>query len=152
MVWREGEKIIKKLLPILFVLIITSCSKEVSENQLVERDGLYYEVNFQKPFSGRSVNYFDDGTLQNKSNFKDGKRDGLHEFYDENGPMEQYNYKDGKLDGPSIVFHENGSILSKYNFKEGKFHGTVEYFGYEGQLIERTCYQDDETVDMSYCE
>ena len=60
----------KKLLPILFVLIITSCSKEVPFEKLVKRDGLYYEVNSTIPFSGSSVNYFDDGTLQNKSNFK----------------------------------------------------------------------------------
>ena len=144
----------KKLLPILFVLIITSCSPppEVDWDQLVEREGVYYEVYSQIPFTGSSISYDGNGQLSTKRNYTDGEFDGLHEFYDENGPMEQYNYKDGKLDGPSIVFHENGSILSKYNFKEGKFHGTVEYFGYEGQLIERTCYQDDETVDMSYCE
>ena len=135
----------KKLLPILFVLIITSCSPppEVDWYQLVEREGVYYEVNSQIPFTGSSISYDGNGQLSTKTNYTDGELDGLYEFYSENGLMEQHNYKDGKLDGPSIMFYENGSILSKYIFKEGKLHGTVEYFDYEGELLKSQTYRND---------
>ena len=48
----------KKLLPIIFILIFSSCSKEVSSDKLVERQGVIYEVNSQTPFSGISVEYY----------------------------------------------------------------------------------------------
>ena len=117
----------KKLLPILFVLIITSCSKEVPSDQLVERDGLYYEVNSQKPFSGSSVNYFDNGTLENKLNFKDGKLDGLIESYFENGQLNlKGNYINGLEDKLFLSYFDNGQLESKRNWKDGKKEGVFE--------------------------
>lgn len=86
---------IKKLLPILFVLIITSCSKEVPEDRLVERNGMKYEVNSQTPFSGTSFNN-ENGQLNWRINFKDGKEDGLTEAYFENGELESIScFKNG---------------------------------------------------------
>ena len=46
----------KKLLPIIFILILSSCSKEVPLEvpleQTVERNGITYEVNSEEPFTG----------------------------------------------------------------------------------------------------
>ena len=76
-----------KLLPILCFLIIASCSKEIPSDQLVERNGIYYEVNSQTPFSGRVVSYHENGQLKWKRNYKDGNRDGLSELYGEDGQL-----------------------------------------------------------------
>ena len=224
----------KKLLPILFVLIITSCSKEVPSDRLVERDGIYYEVNSQTGFTGTSISYYENGQLEEKRNYKSGKENGLKEEFYKNGQIkEKQNYKNGKRDGPWIWFWENGSIFQKgffiegkqegvfelrtddgssveiktyrnglrdglttntmmilnriddqfewysvvnykdgelhglvesthdYSyekiknrmyFKEGKLDGTFESFDEDGQLIQRTCYQDGDEVVMSYCD
>ena len=63
----------KKLLPILFVLIITSCSKEVPSDRLVERDGIYYEVNSQTGFTGTSISYYENGQLKEKITYTNGE-------------------------------------------------------------------------------
>ena len=63
----------KKLLPILFVLIITSCSKEIPSDQLVKRSDLYYEVNSKKPFTGKMVSYYENGQLKYEGSLSDGK-------------------------------------------------------------------------------
>ena len=76
-----------KLLPILCLLIIASCSKETSFDQLVKRQGIYYEVNSQTPFSGRVVSYHENGQVEFRRNFKDGKIEGLSEWYNENGQL-----------------------------------------------------------------
>ena len=114
----------KKLLPILFVLIITSCSKEVPSDQLVIRDGIFYEVNSQTPFSGTSLSYNNDGQLEYREHFKDGKVDGLVEEYHENGQLKvRTNYKDGKRDGLRETFDVNGNPVSKGNYTDGELDG-----------------------------
>jgi len=76
----------KKLLPIIFILILSSCSKEVPLEQTVERNGITYEVNSEESFTGTTVQFHKNGQLRSKTNYKDGKReDGLYETYDENG-------------------------------------------------------------------
>ena len=87
-----------KLLPIPCLLIIASCSKEINEDQLVKREGIYYEINSQTPFSGRVVAYHKNGQLEGKVIFKDGKRNGFMEYYSENGELHgKYCYKNDEI-------------------------------------------------------
>ena len=50
----------KKLLTTLCLVFLVSCSPppEVPSNQLVERQGVTYQVNSEKPFTGISVEYY----------------------------------------------------------------------------------------------
>ena len=48
------------------LVAIGGCSKEVPRDQLVERDGVKYEINSQTPFTGSSERYYDNGQLQSK--------------------------------------------------------------------------------------
>ena len=59
----------------------------------------------RKPFTGCSVDYYDNGQLRSKENWKDGKPDGLWEEY-----------------------HDNGKLSSKGNFKKGELNGLWEYY------------------------
>jgi antitoxin component YwqK of YwqJK toxin-antitoxin module len=71
--------------------------KEVLSYKLVERQGVIYEVNSQTPFTGSSVDYYENGELQSRENYKDGEKDGLWEWFYKNGQLEErINYKDGK--------------------------------------------------------
>ena len=49
------------------------CSKEVPSDQLQDRNGVKYEVNSQTGFTGSSVDYFENGQLQFKTNYKNGE-------------------------------------------------------------------------------
>lgn len=111
----------KKLLPILFVLIITSCSKEVPLEQTVERNGITYEVNSEEPLTGTTVLFHENGQLSYKGNFKDGKMEGLWEGYHQNGQVHyKGNYKDGERDGLWESYDVNGNLESKDNYKDGE--------------------------------
>ena len=80
---------------LLGLLVLGGCSKEGP--QIVERDGIYYEVDSQTPYSGSSVSYHENGQLEASGNYKDGKMEGLHELYYENGQLEfKGNFKDGE--------------------------------------------------------
>tara|TARA_Y100000768_G_scaffold362046_1_gene320553 strand:- start:444 stop:941 length:498 start_codon:yes stop_codon:yes gene_type:complete len=129
---------IKKLLPILFVLIITSCSKEVPEDQLVERDGLFYEVNSQKPFNGTLVSYHDNGQLKLRSNYKNGKLEGLSENFHDNGQLRSEGYfQDWKQIGSFKIFFDNGRLQWVLNYEDGQLIGLENYYR-NGQLQIKT--------------
>ena len=97
---------------LLTLLVLGGCSNEYSKEQLVERGGLIYEVNSQIPFTGSNEWFYEDGQLQRKRNYKDGKEDGLYESYHENGQLKsKRNYKDGKEEGLSENYDENGKAI-----------------------------------------
>ena len=144
---------IKKLLPILFVLIITSCSKEVPSDQLVERGNVVYEVNSQTPFTGSSVSSFYNGQLREKTNYKNGKENGLYESYHENGQLKlKGNFKNGEVDGLIERYFENGQLGSRQNYTDGEKDGLQQIYKRNGKLIKSQCYQDGYEVAMSHCE
>ena len=106
---------------ILLVFGIVSCSKEISSDQLVKRNGITYEVNSQTPFNGRRVSYYDNGQLRGKGSFKDGELNGPYESYYENGQlMWKRNFKDGKLDGLWEEFDEEGNLTKTEEWKDGE--------------------------------
>ena len=112
----------KKLLTILCLVLLVSCSNEVPDDQLVERQGITYEVNSTTPFTGSSVGYHDNGQISSKGNYKDGKLDGLvEEFYLPSGLLwNRKNYKDGKLDGLVEYFSPYGILNGIEEYKDGK--------------------------------
>ena len=143
----------KKLLTILCLVLLVSCSNEVPPDQLVERNGITYEINSTTPFTGSSVGYHDNGKLKEKGNYIDGKEEGLQESFWENGQLwDRENYKDREPDGLWESFHENGQLSLKQNYKDGKEDGLEEYFKEDGSFWFNNCYKNGEKVDMSYCE
>ena len=102
----------KRLLTILCLVLLSvhSYSQEIlideefsrksglPRNQLVERQGIKYEINSTTPFTGSSVVYHDNGQLLSRGNFIDGKLNGLGEIFDENGNLTKTEtYRDGEL-------------------------------------------------------
>ena len=105
-----------KHLLIIFSLLLTSVSwsKDVDWNDLIKRDGLWYEKFTNEPFTGNST-----GLKQGK--VKDGKKDGEWLYYYENGQLYLKNtYKEGKKDGERLKYYDNGQLMEKGNYKEGK--------------------------------
>jgi antitoxin component YwqK of YwqJK toxin-antitoxin module len=141
----------KKLLPILFILIITSCSKEIQLDQLVERNGLSYEVNNEEPFTGSTLSFHPNGQLESRIEYKNGLRDGLSETFNENGQiLESENYKENILNGLYERFHENGQLRVKVIFKnELPIDGQVESFFENGVLMSRKTYKEGKLTGLS---
>ena len=98
------------------------------------------------------------GVLTERTNFKNGKQNGLYEIYSfEKCPIspsqicsnsnssllkERGNVKDGKKNGLSETFHDNGQLDVRGNYKDGKEEGLWEFFYENGQLDVRGNYKD----------
>ncbi|MDC6460803.1 toxin-antitoxin system YwqK family antitoxin [Gammaproteobacteria bacterium] len=141
----------KKLLSILCLLITASCSKEVSQDQLVERgffgssssNRLTYEINSQTPFSGMSIQYYKNGQLKDKANYKEGKKEGLSQTFYSNGQVEyETTYKGGERVHEKWYYEIGGRLKDKTNYKDGKREGLSEsYFG-DGSLNDKSLYKN----------
>ena len=108
-------------------------------DDLVIREGLYYEKFTDVPFSGKIeglqrgsfkdgkkdgpwVRYRDDGQLRDKGTFKDGKLHGPYVRYWTNGQLwEEGTYKDRKMDGHWVTYFEDGTVNEEYTgtYKDG---------------------------------
>ena len=127
-----------KHLLIIFSLLLTSVSwsKDVDYNDLVKRDGLYYEKFTNEPFTGKTT-----GRIQN--NYMNGKFEGEWLEYHENGQLKiKRNYKDGKLEGESLWYHKNGQLESKGNFKEDEKEGEWLHYRSNGKLWRKYYYKE----------
>ena len=110
----------KRLLTILCLVLLVSCSNEVPSDKLVERQGIKYEVNSTTPFTGSSVTYHENGQLSTKVSLKNGKPDGLWEGFYENGQLkERGNIKDLKQDGLVEYFDKEGNLTETEEWKDG---------------------------------
>jgi len=106
---------------ILFVSVIVGCSREVNMESTVTRDGLVYELDSDKPYTGIAFSYRADGQLSGTANYKDGKWHGsLIWFYDDGQIRGTGNYKDGREHGEAILYYENGQTKSMQNYLDGK--------------------------------
>lgn len=126
----------KKLLSIsLLSLLLVSCGKEVSIDKLQTRGGKFYEINHQKPFSGKVFYKLPNGQILLKGKIDDGLRDGKWVFYHKNGALEkEINYKDGKEDGKVELFDFNGKKRGILNFKDGKLNGEYKIIDSNGTV------------------
>ena len=107
-----------------FFLFLASAAfgKTLNNADLIEKDGLYYQKDTGKPFTGKVSNDFKHDKIM--GHVKAGKRLGLWEFYHPNGELRaKGKYKDGKYQGQWEWYFLGGKLESKGPFKDGKYNG-----------------------------
>ena len=93
-----------------------NCPEVVDIQDLVERDGRYYQKFTKVPFTGKTS-----GRRQGLMN--DGKWNGPYVSYHDNGQLRSKGtYKDGKQEGPWVFYFSDGSRSNRLTgtFKNGK--------------------------------
>ena len=132
-----------------FVLCLISSiawGETVKPTDLVDRNGIYYEKFNYKPYSG-SVKGTDEYGYIVKGNYKDGKEEGIWEFYYDNGQIySKPTYKDGKLHGYYEEYLSNGQLERKLTYKNGKLDGVWEEYNENGKLNYKITYKNGERV------
>ena len=101
------------------------------ETTLVNRKGVFYTNDTNKPYSGPVFSLYDDGKKKEEGIFKDGKSDGVRTEWNWNGQKgSEGNYRDGKQDGKATIWHENGQKSDEVTYKDG-------------ELISEKCWDED---------
>ena len=88
----------------VFLCPSLALGEEVTLDDLVETDGLFYKKSTDVPFTGKV-------TGQEQGTFKNGKKEGPWVDYWENGQLKMKgDYKNGKTEGPWVGYNEDGTV------------------------------------------
>ena len=121
-------------------VIFCGCSKKekvervLSLDKIQVRNGVFYEVNQEAPFTGLSQDFYPSGQKKAEVSYKDGKLHGAQATWHENGQKSlEANFKDAKKHGVEAAWYDNGQKLLTANFKDAKKHGAQAAWYESGQ-------------------
>lgn len=124
----------KSVLICLFLSILPPMSWAMTMDELVKREGLYYEKFSDVPFTGEV-----DGIQQ--GSISKGLKGGKWTVFHRSGQLsEKGNFSDGKKSGEWSFYHENGEVSARGNFLKDERNGAWKYFGEDGSLDEKGNY------------
>ncbi len=112
----------------------------VDWDSIEDRNGLSYQPNESKPFSGWAKGMYDSGQVEFLGQFKNGKHDGPYMSWYENGQKWlEGTFKDGKRDGLGTQWHENGQKWLEGTFKDNE-PVSAKYWNFKGEEV-KTLWQ-----------
>jgi len=105
----------------ILVLLLAACSSEkMNFSKLQDRNGLFYLVNSEKPFSGEVVSYIN-GRAEFEGTIENGLRSGKWTYYYPTGQKKMEGlYNEGLKDGTWTYWKENGQQDVVEVYKYGK--------------------------------
>ena len=145
------------LTSVVFVVLLfpsLALGEEVTLDDLVKTDGLFYKKFTDVPFTGKItgseqgkikngkkegpwVTYWTNGRVWVKGDYKNGEREGPWVFYYDNGQLHMKgDFKNGEEEGPLVVYYENGRLSFKGNYKNGEKDGPWVYYHEDGTVNE----------------
>ncbi len=100
------------------------------------KDGIAYEINTGKPFTGELLEKHKNGKKESEINYKDGKLHGLFTGWYENGQKRfEIKYKNGKKQGVKTWWYKNGKKEFEINYENDKKHGPAINWNKNGQIV-----------------
>ena len=93
----------------------------IPDGHFLIKNGLVYQQSSTEPFTGIVEWFYDNGQLEIRGYFKDGKKEGLWERFWGNGQLEIRAYSiDGKEEGLWEYFDEDGELTKSETYKDGE--------------------------------
>lgn len=131
---------------LIVLLIFSMCipvSGQTHMNDLVKINGLWVKKGETKPYTGKYIDLYDDGTMKGEGEFKDGQFNGIRIMYNEDGKKNfERNYKARKYEGLSIEYYPGGQIKQEAYFKKGEQNGVLKTYYDNGQVHVITTISD----------
>lgn len=89
---------------------------------------------------GISSEYFPDGTLQLRGDWRHGLPEGEHQHYHATGKLSEATvYRDGKqVDGPVQTFDKNGKLSTSYTLRDERIEGEMFTYFSDGKISSRS--------------
>lgn len=134
---------------LITVMVLISCAAaEISEDKLQHRNGLFYAVGEETPFTGKAVSFYrDSGQKRTEKEIKDGKFEGYQGSWYANGQLRsEIVYRDGLRNGTSTEWHPNGKKKTFANYKNDKLESIYINWDSTGQKSVFGLYENGEQV------
>ena len=129
-----------KIAPLhLALCILVGCSSSQKVTEAYESGQLGPEAYMldEGLTDGLWATWHENGQMQARGQFKNGKGEGLWSYWEEDGRFATGQWKKGRRDGRWADWHQNGAIKSEGQLKNGKREGLWTYWHENGvQLAE----------------
>ncbi|MDD2046969.1 toxin-antitoxin system YwqK family antitoxin [Pseudomonas putida] len=129
----------------LAAVVLTGCSAEIDNAEVMTRNGLIYKYGDTDPFSGRVVNTpigLPGISALCNSQVEKGRYSGISECFYNSQKVYEVEYAAGIKNGTETVFDaKTGAKVSVKNWKSGRLDGTVEEYQ-NGVLTHRKAFKD----------
>ena len=147
----------KTSLLFLSIIVFVGCTKSVDESTLIEKNGVLYESDSDKPYSGEVFDLYYNGEKFYTGSFEQGKLVGDYVYYRKDGQIQEpLNSNDVKIKNEltySSISDEpfSGEVVSLYStgekvfstvFLNGYQNSDYLYFKKDGSIQEPLNYKD----------
>lgn len=139
---------LKNVLAIFGLAFLLACSNNdgirvVEENFPNGKEKIvrYYKDSKNEKILLSEEQYYDNGQIKSKGDFKNNQRHGLWTYWYENGNVwSEGKFKNGLSHGFRKVYHLNGEIYYEGKYKNDKPIGTWTFWDEEGRFIKEHKY------------
>lgn len=119
-----------------------------SMNQMEVRDAVWYRNGY--PYTGKYIDYYNNGKKQNEGSLVNGKLDGeLNVYYKTGIKRSTTNYKQGARDGNWTDYYQNGTLRSTSEFINDKRTRTGKSYFIYGQIMQELKLKNATRYDTS---
>ncbi len=135
------------LIVLISMIILLSCSKPIDEDSMVVRDGIVYQQDSQKPYTGKTFTLHGNGQKASDGTWANGVIDGKWTIWFENGQRSREGIWTNRVrDGKWNTWYEDGQSELEIIFKDGEKNGIAKRWYTNGILAEESNYLSDELV------
>ena len=130
------------IIPLVLMCLMSFPSWGETKDDLVQREGLYYQKFTDVPFTGEVEGEW-------KGSIKNGLKEGPWVTYYDNGQLRyKGDYKNGYQEGMWVYYSLlNGQLIRQGNYKNGKKEGRWESYDFNGKSDEDAgTYRDGKKV------
>ena len=122
---------------------IPSLKQMVMKNEVWNLNGI--------PYSGKYIDYYNSGKIQNEGILLNGKLNGELTVYFKNGNKKLVsNYKDGILNGVWNEYYPNRVLMNSRKYAYGKMVGHPTYYFVTGQIMDEIKPKKATIYDTSF--
>jgi antitoxin component YwqK of YwqJK toxin-antitoxin module len=115
--------------------------------QMERKNGRWFIMSTQTPYTGQFIEFYMNGRLKGKGNFKDGLADGLRTAYFQDGKTRYIrNYVNGLENGEFKQFFANGKIEQEGIFKDAKEDGIWKLWYSTGELKKQVEFKNGKEI------
>lgn len=125
------EEIVKKL---------EEPKERVVTGPLVDKDGLSFVPNEDKPFTGSVVSYYKNGNKELEFSHKKGRTTSFARFYENGNKQSETTYDSDGNPETTTFWWKNGELWETFGYKNGKKHGFVVSYAPNGSKSSEVNY------------
>ena len=140
----------KKFFGFILICALVGCSDvTISKDELQIRQGLFYKVNDQQPFSGFVTESYSNNQTKEYFQVKNGRYDGEYSTYYENGQLKSHGIL--AVGNGEVLHYDQNNTKTKINFYFDNDIDPYEVIFVEGKKYFDLKEPDCEIYDLEHC-